>query len=295
VDLGRRPIRELVVIAVVSFAIAAVGGGAAEAQPMPLANLAGKWSVSGESTPCASYTSPFVTTITISPYYASGSFHGIGQTRGGNWFTLSGVETVETGNNGWQHVSMTDPTGLSGASLNGILTADETQQGVLYGTAMSLADPTPCYPNSYVIQLSKVGPVTRAQVLMDTQTEIFEILQDVTSNKAKTQDRSYKNWDKYIQGNAVSPTVGLLTPGTLDATITSPGSITGAATVHTITIAHGKQKFSKAGSARLHIPFTTAGRAFIKRYLAAVRKYLKHHPGGLHPPTITVKVRVTYT
>lgn len=39
----------------------------------------------------------------------------------------------------------------------------------------------------------------RWQILADTQTKIFEIVQDVTLEKAKTADKLYKKWDAYIQ------------------------------------------------------------------------------------------------
>jgi hypothetical protein len=40
----------------------------------------------------------------------------------------------------------------------------------------------------------------RWQILEDTQTKIFEIQQDVTVNKAKTQDKMFGKWDEYIRG-----------------------------------------------------------------------------------------------
>ncbi len=39
----------------------------------------------------------------------------------------------------------------------------------------------------------------RWKILQDTQTKIFEIQQDVTVNKAKTQDKMYNKWDEYIR------------------------------------------------------------------------------------------------
>ena len=39
----------------------------------------------------------------------------------------------------------------------------------------------------------------RWKILEDTQTKIFEIQQDVTVNKAKTQDKMYNKWDEYIR------------------------------------------------------------------------------------------------
>ena len=40
----------------------------------------------------------------------------------------------------------------------------------------------------------------RWKILQDTQTKIFEIQQDVTVNKAKTQDKMFNKWDEYIRG-----------------------------------------------------------------------------------------------
>ena len=40
----------------------------------------------------------------------------------------------------------------------------------------------------------------RWKILQDTQTKIFEIQQDVTVNKAKTQDKLFDKWDEYIRG-----------------------------------------------------------------------------------------------
>lgn len=39
----------------------------------------------------------------------------------------------------------------------------------------------------------------RWKILQDTQTKIFEIQQDVTVNKAKTQDKMFNKWDDYIK------------------------------------------------------------------------------------------------
>ena len=42
--------------------------------------------------------------------------------------------------------------------------------------------------------------MSRWQILQDTQTKIFEIQQDVTVNKAQTQDKMFDKWDEYIRG-----------------------------------------------------------------------------------------------
>ncbi|MBM3461346.1 MAG: hypothetical protein FJX76_04520 [Armatimonadetes bacterium] len=39
----------------------------------------------------------------------------------------------------------------------------------------------------------------RWKILQDTQTKIFEIQQDVTVNKARTQDKMFNKWDEYIR------------------------------------------------------------------------------------------------
>lgn len=39
----------------------------------------------------------------------------------------------------------------------------------------------------------------RWKIVQDTQTKIFEIQQDVTVNKAKTQDKMYNKWDEYVR------------------------------------------------------------------------------------------------
>lgn len=39
----------------------------------------------------------------------------------------------------------------------------------------------------------------RWKILQDTQTKVFEIQQDVTVNKAKTQDKMFGKWDEYIR------------------------------------------------------------------------------------------------
>lgn len=41
---------------------------------------------------------------------------------------------------------------------------------------------------------------TKWKILQDTQTKIFEIQQDVTLNRAKTQDKLFNKWDDYIKG-----------------------------------------------------------------------------------------------
>ncbi len=46
---------------------------------------------------------------------------------------------------------------------------------------------------------SQKNQMRRWQIMQDTQTKIFEIQQDVTVNKAKTQDKMFNKWDEYIR------------------------------------------------------------------------------------------------
>jgi hypothetical protein len=39
----------------------------------------------------------------------------------------------------------------------------------------------------------------RWKILQETQKKIFEIQQDITVNRARTQDRQFKRWDEYIR------------------------------------------------------------------------------------------------
>jgi hypothetical protein len=39
----------------------------------------------------------------------------------------------------------------------------------------------------------------RWRIMQDTQTKIFEIQQEVTVNRAKTQDKMFNKWDDYIK------------------------------------------------------------------------------------------------
>ncbi|MBQ7529008.1 hypothetical protein IJT10_03785 [bacterium] len=41
--------------------------------------------------------------------------------------------------------------------------------------------------------------MNRWKILQDTQTKIQEIQQDVTVNRAKTQDKMFGKWDEYIR------------------------------------------------------------------------------------------------
>ncbi len=47
----------------------------------------------------------------------------------------------------------------------------------------------------------------RHQIMKDLQTKIFDLTQDVTTNKAKSADKSFQQFDGYIRANAGSPDV----------------------------------------------------------------------------------------
>jgi hypothetical protein len=69
--------------------------------------------------------------------------------------------------------------------------------------AIVIADETAGEAQTVYAQLLAEARQQQAQrwkILQDTQQKIFEIQQDVTANKAKTQDKMYKKWDEYIRG-----------------------------------------------------------------------------------------------
>jgi hypothetical protein len=39
----------------------------------------------------------------------------------------------------------------------------------------------------------------RWQILQNTESKIFEIMQHITANKVKTQNEAFKKWDEYVQ------------------------------------------------------------------------------------------------
>ena len=73
-------------------------------------------------------------------------------------------------------------------------------------TAASIAQMTANdYQNAQSIYTSMQADAQKSQmnrwkILQDTQTKIFEIQQDVTVNRAKTQDKMFGKWDEYIRG-----------------------------------------------------------------------------------------------
>ncbi len=76
-------------------------------------------------------------------------------------------------------------TGMANAASMTQMVQSDYQQAQTIGTQMQ-AD-------------SQKNQMRRWQIMQDTQTKIFEIQQDVTVNKAKTQDKMFNKWDQYIR------------------------------------------------------------------------------------------------
>jgi len=76
-------------------------------------------------------------------------------------------------------------TGMANAASMTQMINSDFQQAQTVGTQM-MAD-------------NQKQQMRRWQIMQDTQTKIFEIQQDVTVNKAKTQDKMFNKWDQYIR------------------------------------------------------------------------------------------------
>ncbi|MCD4782315.1 MAG: hypothetical protein K8T10_00650 [Candidatus Eremiobacteraeota bacterium] len=76
-------------------------------------------------------------------------------------------------------------TGMANAAAMTQMVNSDYQQAQTVGTQM-MAD-------------NQKQQMRRWQIMQDTQTKIFEIQQDVTVNKAKTQDKMFNKWDQYIR------------------------------------------------------------------------------------------------
>ena len=86
-------------------------------------------------------------------------------------------------------------------------------------------------------QLTEAGKIQEAAekqlaerhaIMKDLQTKIFEVQQDVTANKARTADRAFQQYNKYIQSNAGTPDV-VATLQDADATLSATFPPTGTA------------------------------------------------------------------
>lgn len=76
-------------------------------------------------------------------------------------------------------------TGMANAASMTQMINSDYQQAQTIGTSM-MAD-------------NQKQQMRRWQIMQDTQTKIFEIQQDVTVNKAKTQDKMFNKWNDYIK------------------------------------------------------------------------------------------------
>ena len=76
-------------------------------------------------------------------------------------------------------------TGMANAAAMTQMVQSDYNQAQTIGTQM-MAD-------------QQKSQMRRWQIQQDTQTKIFEIQQDVTVNKAKTQDKMFNKWDEYIK------------------------------------------------------------------------------------------------
>jgi len=76
-------------------------------------------------------------------------------------------------------------TGMANAAAMTQMVNSDYQQAQTVGTQM-MSD-------------NQKQQMRRWQIMQDTQTKIFEIQQDVTVNKAKTQDKMFNKWDQYIR------------------------------------------------------------------------------------------------
>ena len=76
-------------------------------------------------------------------------------------------------------------TGMANAAAMTQMANSDYQQAQTIGTQM-MSD-------------NQKQQMRRWQIMQDTQTKIFEIQQDVTVNKAKTQDKMFNKWDQYIR------------------------------------------------------------------------------------------------
>lgn len=53
--------------------------------------------------------------------------------------------------------------------------------------------------STQIAATAQKSEMERWKILQDTQTKIFEIQQEVTVNRAKTQDKLFNKWDDYIR------------------------------------------------------------------------------------------------
>lgn len=135
----------------------------------------------------------------------------------------------------------------------------------------------------------------RWRIQSDMQTKIFAITQDVCQNKAQTKDKAFRKWDEYIRDGKIKSKIKLpgklSSPLTLDISIHGPNTVTHgryveAASSRNITVAQESLTLEHTGNVTLNVRFTSAGRALMRRWLAADRQYIAQKSGK--PPTVAL-------
>ena len=54
--------------------------------------------------------------------------------------------------------------------------------------------------STQIASSAQKSEMERWKILQDTQTKVFEMQQEVTVNRAKSQDKLFNKWDEYIKG-----------------------------------------------------------------------------------------------
>lgn len=147
-----------------------------------------------------------------SPPSSGGMSSGSEEGRGSGSWSSGGAEAsregaaaaaganLDSGDNGGPRRSSgeTPSQNLTGsiASLGQALAADQAQtcQAGDGGTVQS-----------QICADAQRQQMERWRIQQDTQTRIFEIQQDVTANRAKTQDKAFQTFDSYIRDDSPAP------------------------------------------------------------------------------------------
>lgn len=129
----------------------------------------------------------------------------------------------------------------------------------------------------------------RSAIVSEVQDQILSITQDVACNKKKTRVKGFHTWSKYVKGKAITTKVKL--PGKLASPLTVGITITGVNKKgQKITVAQQWVTLKRTGNVTFKARFTSAGRAVIRRWLAADRRYLKHKSGKAPTVALTTSV-----
>ncbi len=96
----------------------------------------------------------------------------------------------------------------SGGGYGGQSPTDYTSQIEALGRAQAADEAAQCAQQSILTPLCaelQRQQLERWRILQDTQTRIYEIQQEVTGNRARTQDRAFDALDAYIRGDGQPP------------------------------------------------------------------------------------------